>query len=96
MSVLDTPHHTELIGHEQPCFGAALVGCVEATLDDDQDKNRCPPSPYSDRSMSWGRMYVGLRSPCLHTVHLASSQQSVTNTVPFTQAHVPTGPRQLT
>lgn len=33
-----------------PCFGAALVGCVEATIDGtEEDKNRlCPPSPYSN------------------------------------------------
>ena len=30
-----------------PCFGAALAGYVEATFDDDAEKNRlCPPSPY--------------------------------------------------
>ena len=38
-----------------PCFGAALVGYVEATRDDDAEKNRlCPPSPYAD-SMATGR-----------------------------------------
>jgi hypothetical protein len=40
-----------------PCFGAALVGYVEATVDDDRDKNLlCPPSPYSNTPTQWARM----------------------------------------
>ena len=47
-----------------PCFGAALVGYVEATRDDDAEKNRlCPPSPYADSMATWARMTVlGARS----------------------------------
>ena len=47
-----------------PCFGAALVGYVEATRDDDDEKNRlCPPSPYPDSLAGWARMIVlGARS----------------------------------
>ncbi len=42
-----------------PCFGAALVGYVEATRDDDDEKNRlCPPSPYPDSMAEWARMNV--------------------------------------
>jgi hypothetical protein len=42
-----------------PCFGAALAGFVEATFDDDAEKNRlCPPSPYSDTPADWPRMQV--------------------------------------
>ena len=42
-----------------PCFGAALIGYVEATRDDDDEKNRiCPPSPYSDTLAGWARMNV--------------------------------------
>ncbi len=42
-----------------PCFGAALAGYVEATLDDDDQKNRlCPPSPYSNTPADWARMQV--------------------------------------
>jgi hypothetical protein len=42
-----------------PCFGAALVGYVEATRDDDAEKNRiCPPSPYSDTPSDWALMQV--------------------------------------
>ena len=47
-----------------PCFGAAVSGYVEATVDDDAEKNRlCPPSPYPDTPASWARMQaVGAKS----------------------------------
>jgi hypothetical protein len=42
-----------------PCFGAALAGYVEATVDGDDVKNRlCPPSPNSDTPADWARMQV--------------------------------------
>ena len=42
-----------------PCFGAALVGYVEATRRDDHDKNRlCPPTGYGDSMAEWARMNV--------------------------------------
>ncbi len=42
-----------------PCFGAALVGYVEATRQDDDEKNRiCPPTPYGDSMAQWARMTV--------------------------------------
>lgn len=42
-----------------PCFAAALIGYVEATRDDDNDKNRvCPPSPLSDTPADWASMQV--------------------------------------
>jgi NAD(P)-binding Rossmann-like domain len=42
-----------------PCFGAALVGYVEATRDDDAEKNRlCPPSPFGNRLVDWAEMNV--------------------------------------
>ncbi len=42
-----------------PCFGAALTGYVEATRDDDAEKNRvCQPSPYSDTPGDWATMQV--------------------------------------
>ena len=42
-----------------PCFGAAIVGYVEATRDHDDEKNvLCPPSPYPDSMASWVRMTV--------------------------------------
>jgi hypothetical protein len=41
------------------CFGAALTGYVEATLEDDEMKNRlCPPSPFSDTATDWARQQV--------------------------------------
>lgn len=37
-----------------PCFGAAVVGYVEATRDDDAEKNRvCKPSPLSNTPADW-------------------------------------------
>ena len=37
-----------------PCFGAALAGYVEATREDDAEKNRlCPPSPYANTLADW-------------------------------------------
>ena len=42
-----------------PCFGAALAGFVEATVESDDEKNRlCPPSPYSNTTADWARMQV--------------------------------------
>ena len=42
-----------------PCFGAGLAGYVEATIDDDEEKNGwCPPSPYSNSIAEWCRMQV--------------------------------------
>lgn len=42
-----------------PCFGAALVGYVEATREHDDEKNRlCPPSPYPNSMAEWARMNV--------------------------------------
>jgi hypothetical protein len=42
-----------------PCFGAALIGYVEATVTDDAEKNRlCPPSPYPDTTLSWTLMQL--------------------------------------
>ena len=40
-----------------PCFGAALIGYVEATRNDDAEKNRiCPPSHYGDTLADWVQM----------------------------------------
>ncbi|MBJ7356489.1 FAD/NAD(P)-binding protein [Nocardioides sp.] len=42
-----------------PCFGAALAGFVEATVDGDAEKNRlCPSSPFSDTPADWAAMQV--------------------------------------
>lgn len=47
-----------------PCFGAALAGYVEATREDDGEKNRlCPPSSYGNSLADWARMNVhGMRN----------------------------------
>jgi hypothetical protein len=40
-----------------PCFCAALIGFVEATRDDDRERNRlCPPNAYADTLASWAQM----------------------------------------
>lgn len=40
-----------------PCFNAALAGYVEATRDDDRERNRlCPPNTLPDSRASWARM----------------------------------------
>jgi NAD(P)-binding Rossmann-like domain len=42
-----------------PCFGAALAGYVEATREDDAEKNRlCPPSSFGNSLEDWARMNV--------------------------------------
>ena len=42
-----------------PCFGAALAGYVEATREDDDEKNRlCPPSPLRNSMAEWAKMNV--------------------------------------
>jgi len=42
-----------------PCFGAAVVGYVEATRRDDDEKNRlCPPTGYGNSMTDWVRMNV--------------------------------------
>lgn len=40
-----------------PCFNAALAGYVEATRDDDRERNRlCPPNTLPDNPGNWARM----------------------------------------
>ncbi len=42
-----------------PCFCAALAGYVEATRDDDRERNRlCPPNTLPDTLASWALMQV--------------------------------------
>ncbi len=42
-----------------PCFCAALLGYVEATRDDDRERNRlCPPNNLPDSLASWALMQV--------------------------------------
>src|SRR6185436_1196963 len=42
-----------------PCFNAALAGYVEATRDDDRERNRlCPPSNLPNDPLTWAQMQV--------------------------------------
>ncbi|CAN5309317.1 hypothetical protein BH24ACT7_BH24ACT7_24160 [soil metagenome] len=42
-----------------PCFCAALAGYVEATRDDDRDRNQlCPPSNLPNSPADWAQMQV--------------------------------------
>ena len=42
-----------------PCFNAALTGYVEATRDDDGERNRlCPPNTLPDNPRNWAEMQV--------------------------------------
>jgi hypothetical protein len=42
-----------------PCFCAALAGYVEATRDDDRERNRvCPPNTLPDNPANWAGMQV--------------------------------------
>jgi hypothetical protein len=42
-----------------PCFNAALIGVVEATRDDDGERNRlCPANTFPDRLVQWAQMQV--------------------------------------
>ena len=42
-----------------PCLNAALAGYVEATRDDDRERNRrCPPNTLPDTTRSWSQMQV--------------------------------------
>ncbi|HWI03416.1 MAG TPA: NAD(P)/FAD-dependent oxidoreductase, partial [Acidimicrobiales bacterium] len=42
-----------------PCFCAALAGYVEATRDDDRERNRvCPPNTFPDNPLNWAEMQV--------------------------------------
>jgi hypothetical protein len=52
------------VRQNQPAINAALIGHLEATRDDDVEKNRlCEPNPYMDRPADWVRWtLMGLRS----------------------------------
>lgn len=42
-----------------PCFCAALAGYVEATRDDDRERNRlCPPNAYANTTADWALMQL--------------------------------------
>ncbi len=74
-----------------PCFGAALVGYVEATRDDDAEKNRlCPPSSLGNTLEDWARMNVtGVRSAAAFAT--APDVKEWSDRVALNPARVPPG-----
>jgi hypothetical protein len=74
-----------------PCFGAALVGYVEATIESDADKNRlCPPTPYSNTPTDWVRMQVlGYRASQAFMSH--PDIRTWATTVALNPARIPPG-----
>ena len=74
-----------------PCFGAALIGYVEATRDDDDVKNRlCPPSPYADTPAQWARMNV-LGTRAAQAFSAEPDIREWSNRVALNPARVPPG-----
>ena len=74
-----------------PCFGAALIGYVEATRIDDDDKNRlCPPSQYGNSMAEWARMNVqGTRAAMSFSAEPDIKEWS--DQVALNPARIPTG-----
>ncbi len=72
-----------------PCFGAALIGYVEATRSEDAEKNRlCPPTPYSDTMADWATMTV-LGNRAARSFGSAPDIRSWADTVALNPARVP-------
>ena len=74
-----------------PCFGAALVGYVEATRQDDDEKNRlCPPTPYGNSMAEWvGMNVLGTRAAMSFSAEPDIKEWS--NQVALNPARIPTG-----
>jgi hypothetical protein len=74
-----------------PCFGAALIGYVEATREDDGEKNRlCPPSPYGNSMAEWARMNV-LGTRAAMSFSAAPDIKVWSDQVALNPARIPTG-----
>lgn len=72
-----------------PCFGAALTGYVEATRDDDAEKNRvCQPSPYSNTPGDWATMQVIGGDASLALTREADLREW-SNTTPLNPSRIP-------
>ena len=72
-----------------PCFGASVIGYVEATRQDDDEKNRlCPPSPLPDSPASWARMNV-LGARAVMSFMAESDIKEWANQVALNPARVP-------
>jgi hypothetical protein len=81
----------QLIRAGFPCFGAALAGYVEATREDDAEKNRlCPSTPYSNSRAEWAAMtLLGTRA----TMSFGSEPdiKAWADTVALNPARIPPG-----
>jgi hypothetical protein len=74
-----------------PCFGAALVGYVEATREDDDEKNRlCPPSPYGNSMAQWAQM-IALGTRASMSFSAEPDIRAWSDTVALNPARVPPG-----
>lgn len=81
----------QLIRAGFPCFGAALGGYVEATRDDDVEKNRlCPPSPYSNSTRDWARMQL-LGTRAAMSFATEDDIKAWADQVPLNPARMPAG-----
>ena len=74
-----------------PCFGAALAGYVEATRDDDDEKNRlCPPSHYGNSLAQWASMNV-LGARAVQSFTAEPDIREWSQTVALNPARIPPG-----
>ncbi len=74
-----------------PCFGAALAGYVEATRQDDEEKNKlCPPTPLPDTLAGWAEMNV-LGTQAVMSFGSEPDIAAWANTVPLNPARIPPG-----
>ena len=74
-----------------PCFGAAMVGYVEATRRTDDEKNRiCPPSPLPDTLATWAKMNV-LGTRAVQSFSAEPDIKEWANQVALNPARIPPG-----
>lgn len=74
-----------------PCFGAALAGYVEATREDDTEKNRlCPPTPFADTLADWANVTV-LGTRAAMSFGSEPDIKAWADTVPLNPARIPPG-----
>jgi NAD(P)-binding Rossmann-like domain len=72
-----------------PCFGAAIAGYVEATRDDDAEKNRlAPPTPYPNSLAEWATMNV-LGTRATMTFGAEPDIKAWADKVPLNPARIP-------
>ena len=72
-----------------PCFGAAITGYVEATRDDDAEKNRlCAPSSFGNTLTDWARMNV-LGSRNVSSFSSEPDIKAWSDRVPLNPARIP-------